>query len=74
MESIVFLLNAPFHELLDSLRVYFTLSIYQPSTSWQAFVCRNLSTDMDLTIYNQMITVQQSPAFAQYFQSAQPAM
>jgi hypothetical protein len=40
----------------------------------QAFVCRNLSTDMDLTIYNQMITVQQSPAFAQYFQAAQPAM
>lgn len=37
------------------------------ATSVTAFVARELSTDMDLNLYNQMITIQQSQKFAQYF-------
>jgi hypothetical protein len=74
MEWIVCLSNAHFMNSWLTSCVSTLPYIFISSISLQAFVCRNLSTDMDLTIYNQMITIQQSPAFAQYFQPAQPAM
>lgn len=38
--------------------------------SWQAFVRRELSADMDMKLYYQMIQMQQLPAMHQYFQQA----
>uniref|UniRef100_A0A7S4EK63 Replication protein A C-terminal domain-containing protein n=1 Tax=Pseudo-nitzschia australis TaxID=44445 RepID=A0A7S4EK63_9STRA len=39
-------------------------------TEITAFIQRELGTDMDLTLYNQMITMQHQDKFAQYFAPA----
>jgi hypothetical protein len=35
----------------------------------QAFVCRELSSDMDMNLYNKLIVMMQQPKFVQYFDS-----
>ncbi|KAG7359108.1 replication factor A [Nitzschia inconspicua] len=37
------------------------------ATTITAFVCRELSTDMDLNMYNNLIVMMQQPKYAQYF-------
>ena len=37
------------------------------SLVFQAFVCRELGNDMDLSLYNKLITMQQQDKYAQYF-------
>ncbi|KAG7355065.1 replication factor A [Nitzschia inconspicua] len=37
------------------------------ATTISAFVCRELSTDMDLNMYNNLIVMMQQPKYAQYF-------
>jgi hypothetical protein len=41
-----------------------------PSHCSQVFVIRELSLDMDLDVYNQMIALQHDPKYAHYFKSA----
>jgi hypothetical protein len=50
--------------------LFCAVSFTQPSSPFfdpQAFVARELSTDMDLDLYNQMLAVQQLPGSSQYF-------
>lgn len=49
---------------LSSQMTHFSFSLYFS----QAFVSRELGTDMDLGLYNKMIMVQQSHLYAHYFQ------
>lgn len=46
--------------------------LYHIPIQRQVFVVRELSTDMDLDVYNRMISIQHNPKFAHYFKAPLP--